>query len=323
MSDDPTLRVCDLHVGIKAVPLVKGVTFQVERGEMLALVGESGCGKSLTAFAITRLLPKGAQITGGSIDFGGVDLAAATERDMRDIRGRKIGLVLQEPMTSLNPLLTVGTQVAEPLLRHLGLSKSAARKRVQEIFELVGIREPGKRFDQYPHHFSGGMRQRIAIAIAISCNPGLLIADEPTTALDVTIQAQVMDLLNTLRRELSMSVILITHDLGVVAQWADRVCVMYGGRIVETASVARIFRSPAHPYSSGLIGASRASHVGHYDTARLYEIPGTAFSARYQPGCSFAPRCGRAEPTCRDRHPSLSLLGPGHSAACFHPEVDT
>ncbi len=252
----PVLEVLDLRIGFPGSVAVQGITFAIEEGKTLALVGKSGCGKSLTAFSILRLLPPTASIIGGQVVFDGLDLATVTGRKLREIRGKGISMILQEPMTSLNPVLTIGAQIGEVIRRHDRLSRSKTRVRVLELLDLVGIPDPQRRYDQFPHNFSGGMRQRVMIAMAVACNPRLLIADEPTTALDVTIQAQVMDLLNRLRKQLSMAMLLITHDLGAVAQWADRVAVMYAGRIVEQAAVDEFIASPKHPYSRGLLNSS-------------------------------------------------------------------
>ncbi|RWX74786.1 ABC transporter ATP-binding protein [Neorhizobium lilium] len=318
MKTVPVLEVLDLAIGFPAARAVHGVSFEIHKGEMMALVGESGCGKSLTAFAIMRLLPPGARIQNGQVIFDGTDLATISPRELRRIRGNGISLILQEPMTSLNPVLTVGVQVAEIIRQHQNLSRAAAKARVLELFDLVGITEPHKRYDQYPHNFSGGMRQRVMIAMAVACNPALLIADEPTTALDVTIQAQVMDLLDKLRRELSMAVLLITHDLGVVAQWADRVAVMYAGRIVETAPVQKFFSAPQHPYSMGLLNSSVSNGEGawHYTNHRLSEIKGSVASAAQATGCSFAPRCRHVIAPCHGGQPKLEAVEKGWLATC-------
>ena len=311
------LDVQDLAVAFGRTDVVHGISFQVAAGETMALVGESGCGKSVTAFAIMRLLAPTARIVRGRVMFGGMDLVTASARALRDIRGKQLSLILQEPMTSLNPVLTVGAQVAEMLRRHEPISRAAAHRRAVELLDLVGIPEPHRRAAEFPHNFSGGMRQRVMIAMAIACQPKLIIADEPTTALDVTIQAQVLDLLDGLRRKLGMAVLLITHDLGVVAQWADRVTVMYAGRIVEQASVRPFFASPRHPYARGLLGASVEEEAAHYTTRRLTEIPGSIASAAGEPGCPFAPRCPEMAPTCRTAPPGLTGAGPDHQVACF------
>ena len=305
------LDVRDLAVGFPGQVAVHGISFHIDAGETLALVGESGCGKSVTAFALMRLLPPTARILRGQVLFDGTDLVTASPRVMRDVRGKLISLIQQEPMTSLNPVLTVGAQIAESIRRHETLSRAAAWQRAEELLELVGIPEPARRAKEFPHNFSGGMRQRVMIAMAVACGPKLIIADEPTTALDVTIQAQVLDLLDDLRRRLGMALLLITHDLGVVAQWADRVTVMYAGRIVEQAPTRPFFAQPRHPYARGLLGASVSeasdgAEGGHYTTRRLTEIPGTIASAAGEPGCPFAPRCPEMIPACRTAPPALA-----------------
>jgi peptide/nickel transport system ATP-binding protein len=313
----PLLEVRDLAVSFPGHVAVHGVSFHIDAGETLALVGESGCGKSVTAFALMGLLPPTARIASGHALFDGVDLITAAPRVMRDLRGRLISLIQQEPMTSLNPVLTVGAQIAETIRRHEKLSRAAAWHRSEELLELVGIPEPARRAKEFPHNFSGGMRQRVMIAMAVACGPKLIIADEPTTALDVTIQAQVLDLLDDLRRRLGMALLLITHDLGVVAQWADRATVMYAGRIVEQASVRPFFRRPRHPYAIGLLGASVSDDdTAHYTTRRLVEIPGTVASAAGEPGCPFAPRCPQRIAACRAAVPALRPVEPGWDVAC-------
>ncbi|QCK84500.1 ABC transporter ATP-binding protein [Phreatobacter aquaticus] len=314
----PVLEILDLSVGFGDKPVVRGISLAIRNGETLALVGESGCGKSMTAFSILRLLPANAAILGGQVVFDGIDLASVEPRRLRDIRGKGISLILQEPMTSLNPVLSIGTQIREVIVRHENLSKAAAKQRVIDLLDLVGIAEPQRRYDEYPHNFSGGMRQRVMIAMAVACNPQLLIADEPTTALDVTIQAQVMDLLDRLRKQLSMAMLLITHDLGAVAQWADRVAVMYAGRIVEQAPVTEFFAGPRHPYSVGLLASSISEEEEwHYTNHRLAEIPGSIASSANVTGCAFAPRCPRRIAAC-DTVPALTGVAPQWSAACVH-----
>jgi peptide/nickel transport system ATP-binding protein len=327
LPEVPLLDVRDLAVGFPGHVVVHGIGFHIDPGETLALVGESGCGKSVTAFALMRLLPPTARILRGQVLFDGADLVTASPRVMRDVRGKLISLIQQEPMTSLNPVLTVGAQIAEVIRRHEPVSQAAARGRVVELLDLVGIPEPNRRADEFPHNFSGGMRQRVMIAMAVACQPRLIIADEPTTALDVTIQAQVLDLLDGLRRQLGMAVLLITHDLGVVAQWADRATVMYAGRIVEQTPVRPFFRHPRHPYSRGLLGASvnettgeahgRHHTQGHYTTRRLIEIPGSVASASGERGCPFAPRCPDMIPVCRAAPPPLEQLADGSEVACI------
>jgi peptide/nickel transport system ATP-binding protein len=321
----PVLEVLDLRIGFPQSVAVQGISFAIEQGKTLALVGESGCGKSLTAYSILRLLPETASIIGGQVVFDGLDLATVSARTLRRIRGKGISIILQEPMTSLNPVLTIGSQIREVILRHERLSRRKARERVIELLDLVGISEPQHRYEQFPHNFSGGMRQRVMIAMAVACNPQLLIADEPTTALDVTIQAQVMDLLDRLRRQLSMAMLLITHDLGAVAQWADRVAVMYAGRIVEQASVGEFFAGPKHPYSQGLLNSS-VGESAHYTSQRLTEIKGSIASAAGETGCSFVPRCPVAVAACRAARPRLETIGSGTvrtgwSVACSQLQI--
>jgi peptide/nickel transport system ATP-binding protein len=297
---------------------VDGVSFTVEAGETVAIVGESGCGKSVTAGSVLRLIPEPPGKIKGSIRFEGVDLLKLDERAMRDIRGNQISMVFQEPMTSLNPVLTVGRQIGETLRLHQGLGREAAERRVVEMLRLVGIAEPERRAREYPHQLSGGMRQRVMIAIALACNPKLLIADEPTTALDVTIQAQILDLMSELKQRVGAAIILITHDLGVVAEIAERVLVMYAGRKVEEAPVRELFRSPRHPYTQGLLGAlPRLGSSVNDKATRLVEIPGAVPSLKQRiAGCVFASRCALARDVCRHVPPALELKAPGHLAAC-------
>jgi peptide/nickel transport system ATP-binding protein len=311
------LDVHGLTVSLPHSKPVADLSFCVGRSETVAIVGESGSGKSLTALALLGLLPPAARVSAGKILFQDRDLARLPDRDLRHLRGREIAMIFQEPMTSLNPVVSIGRQVAEVLRRHEALTRFAARRRAVELLDLVRIPEPDRRFDDYPHQLSGGMRQRVMIAIAIACSPKLLIADEPTTALDVTIQAQVLDLLDRLRRELDMALLLITHDLAVVAEWADRIVVMYAGRKVEEAAVGALFSAPVHPYTRGLLSASpRLSAGQHYTRGRLVEIPGSIISAAGEPGCAFLPRCREALASCRTRVPPLIGVGAGHSVAC-------
>jgi peptide/nickel transport system ATP-binding protein len=303
---------------------VDGVSFRVEEGETLAIVGESGCGKSVTANSILRLIPQPPGKIAGSIRFQGVDLLKLPERAMRDIRGNDISMVFQEPMTSLNPVLTVGRQIGETLRLHQGLGWKPAEDRAVEMLRLVGIAEPHRRVREYPHQLSGGMRQRVMIAIALACNPQLLIADEPTTALDVTIQAQILDLLNDLKERVGAAIILITHDLGVVAEVAERVMVMYAGRKVEEAPVAQLFRRPWHPYTQGLLRAvpKLGSSLSGVES-RLAEIPGVVPSLKHRiSGCVFASRCVSATDLCRQVSPTLEAKAPGHVAACHYAPKD-
>ncbi|HND99265.1 MAG TPA: ABC transporter ATP-binding protein [Plasticicumulans sp.] len=298
---------------------VHELALTVAAGETVALVGESGCGKSATALALMRLLPPEAALSARRMRLGDVDLLGAAPRTLRALRGKRIAMVFQEPMTSLNPVMTVGRQIAEVLRLHEGMSRAAARRRAEELLALVRIAEARRCFDEYPHRLSGGMRQRVMIAMAVACTPQLLIADEPTTALDVTIQAQVLELLDTLRRQLGMGLLLITHDLGVVAQWADRVVAMYAGRVVEAGTAERFFAGvgPMHPYTRGLLNSTIGSHGdAHYRARRLQEIPGSIESAQGERGCAFAPRCPAVQPSCRVALPTLRAAGPEHQLAC-------
>jgi peptide/nickel transport system ATP-binding protein len=310
------LDIRNFSVRFSAAEPVKGVSFTAAPGEMLAIVGESGSGKSLTALGLIGLLPSHAK-AGGEILFNGRNLLALPEREMRRIRGRDIAMIFQEPMTSLNPVLTIGDQIVEVLRIHENLSRKQARARAIELLDLVSIPEAAKRIDDYPHQLSGGMRQRVMIAIAVACNPKLLIADEATTALDVTIQAQVLQLLDRLRSRLNMAVILITHDLGIVAQWADRVVVMYAGRKVEQGLPDAVFETPYHPYTQGLLSASpRLKADYHYRDGPLSEIPGSIVSAAGEKGCPFRPRCPVARAACGVSVPPLLSLSAGREVAC-------
>jgi oligopeptide/dipeptide ABC transporter ATP-binding protein len=320
----PLLRVVGLQTSLfnerVAVRVVNGVSFNLEADQTLAIVGESGCGKSMTALSILRLLPRPAgRITAGRVELDGRDLVTLSEAEMRAVRGDRISMIFQEPMTALNPVHTVGMQIVEALRAHRSIDRAAARKRAIELLDHVGISEPHRRVDEYPHRLSGGMRQRAMIAIALACEPRVLLADEPTTALDVTIQAQVLDLLARLRREHRMGVVLITHDLGVVAEIADRVIVMYAGYKVEETDTAALFRRPLHPYTQGLMQATpRPVKARGRTRARLREIAGTVPSlAGLPPGCPFAPRCDRVQPECRVSMPPLRRLADGHEVACF------
>jgi peptide/nickel transport system ATP-binding protein len=311
------LAVENLSVAFPGHVAVREVSFAIEPGETLALVGESGCGKSVTAFSVMRLLPSNARVVSGRILLDGADLMAASPAEMREVRGKKVSLIQQEPMTSLNPVLSIGAQIGEVIRRHEKVSRRAARARCIELLDLVSIPDAHRRIDDYPHNLSGGMRQRVMIAMAVACGPKLLIADEPTTALDVTTQAQVLDLLDDLRRRLSMAVLLITHDLGVVAQWADRINVMYAGRIVEQAAIRPFFAQPMHPYSRGLLGARVDVDADeHYSASRLSEIPGSVGSAAGEAGCPFAPRCPMVETACRAVPPTLLAFEAERHVAC-------
>jgi peptide/nickel transport system ATP-binding protein len=300
------------------VHAVDRVSFDLRPGEVLGVVGESGCGKSVTMMAILGLLPQTATVS-GKAGFDGLDLLAAPASKLRQIRGREISFVFQEPMTSLNPAFTVGRQVGEVLRRHMGLSRQDARARTIELLELVHIPAAARRVDEYPHQLSGGMRQRVMIAMAIACDPKILIADEPTTALDVTIQAGILDLMRELRERLETAIVLITHNLGVVADIADRVVVMYAGRKVEEAWVHELFARPQHQYTIGLLDA--IPRAGGADAnGRLREIPGRVPSlSRLPEECAFAPRCPLADGACLAAVPGLRLVEAGHVAACVHP----
>ncbi|NMB46337.1 MAG: ABC transporter ATP-binding protein [Firmicutes bacterium] len=298
------------------VPAVDGVDFAINRGETLGIVGESGCGKSVTSLSIMRLIPDPpGKIIDGEIVFEGSDLLKRTEAEMRKIRGNDISMIFQEPMTSLNPVFTIGNQIMEAIVLHQNLDKGAAREKAIEMLRLVGIPSPEKRVDEYPHQLSGGMRQRVMIAMALSCNPKLLIADEPTTALDVTIQAQILDLMRHLRDEFGTSIMLITHDLGVIAELAERVVVMYAGKIVERADVKPLFGDPMHPYTLGLLGSIPKLTE---QQSRLQVIDGVVPNPAFMPeGCRFHPRCKEAREICKAEQPELIQLKPGHEVACW------
>lgn len=297
---------------------VRGVDMAIQTGETVALVGESGCGKSVTALGVMRLVPMPpGKFESGRILYKGRDLLTIPEAEMQSLRGNEIGMVFQEPMTSLNPIFTVGDQIAETIILHQKKSAGAARELTLQMLRKVAIPSPERRIDQYPHELSGGMKQRVMIAMAISCRPSLLIADEPTTALDVTIQAQILDLLETLRADTGMSILLITHNLGIVAEYAHRVAVMYSGKIIEEAPTAELFKNPAHPYTQGLLRS-----LPHGEAGRpLESIPGTVPNpVRLPEGCAFHPRCPKAIPQCRENIPPLVALPdafPEHRAACL------
>jgi peptide/nickel transport system ATP-binding protein len=299
---------------------VDGVSFHVNAGETVAIVGESGCGKSVTSMSILRLIPEPPGKIAGSIRFQGRDLLKLSEPEMRAIRGNEISMIFQEPMTSLNPVLNIGRQIGETLRLHQGLSARDAEAKAVEMLKLVGIPEPVRRVREYPHQLSGGMRQRVMIAIALACNPKLLIADEPTTALDVTIQAQILELMRGLKNTVGAAIVLITHDLGVVAEVAERVVVMYAGKKVEEAPVVELFNTPRHPYTQGLLGSmpKLGSSLTGTET-RLAEIPGLVPSLKQKiPGCVFASRCPHATDLCVKVAPALEEKAPGHVAACHY-----
>ncbi len=298
---------------------IDGIDLDLFEGETLCLVGESGCGKSVTALSILRLLPEPpARIEAGEVRFRGTDLLRLPLEEMRHLRGNRIAMIFQEPMTSLNPVFTVGNQIEEVLQVHTEQSRSERRERVTELLELVGIPSPAERAGDYPHQLSGGMRQRVMIAMALACNPDVLIADEPTTALDVTIQAQILELIESLKERFRMAVLLITHDLGVVAEAAQRVAVLYAGRVVETGPVGPIFAEPRHPYTQGLMLAMPGARHGHRE--KLDVIPGRVPDLVSRPaGCSFRERCARERDVCRDVDPRLSPAGGGRAVACHNP----
>ena len=324
----PLLEIVDLKTwfftrdGI--VRAVDGVSFQVMPGETLAIVGESGCGKSVTALSILRLIPSPpGRIVSGAIRFAGRDLRELSEAEMRDVRGNDISMIFQEPMTSLNPVLNIGRQIGETLTLHQGLDKKAALAKAIDMLRLVHIPEAERRIEQYPHQLSGGMRQRVMIAMALACNPKLLIADEPTTALDVTIQAQILDLMRELKQKIDAAIVLITHDLGVVAEMAQRVFVMYAGRRAEEAPVGQLFRRPLHPYTRGLLASvpRLGASLGREPLPRLAEIAGTVPSLKEEIlGCPFAARCSFASDVCRREMPPFEEKEAGHYAACFHSD---
>ena len=321
----PLLSVRDLELGFVTpagrVRAVNGISYTVEPGEIVAIVGESGSGKTVAAQAVLGLIPQPpGEITGGEAVFDGENLLGLSEQRMRAIRGRRISMVFQEPMTSLNPVLSIGRQMTEAMRLHLGMTREAAEQRAVTLLGMVGIADPERRLRQYPHHLSGGMRQRVMIAIAIACEPVLVIADEPTTALDVTIQAQILALMQDLTRRLGVALVIITHNLGVVARYADRVNVMYAGRIVEQGSAGDVYRQPGHPYTIGLLNS-----VPRLDRPRdvpIEPIPGSPPDpSRLPPGCAFAPRCPHAVDRCRHEVPPVARFDAGHTARCWQTAV--
>ncbi|MCJ7641437.1 MAG: ABC transporter ATP-binding protein [Desulfobacterales bacterium] len=321
MQNQEILRVENLKTYFNTddgiVKAVDGVSFTLNQGETLGIVGESGCGKSVMNLSVMRLIPSPpGKITGGDIFFHGKSVLAMSEDELRDLRGNKISMIFQDPMTSLNPFLRISTQLVETLQLHQGLSKSEAREKAIQMLRMVGIPTPEKRIDAYPHQFSGGMRQRAMIAMALSCNPEILIADEPTTALDVTIQAQILEIIKDLTVKLNTAVILITHDLGVVSGLCNKICVMYAGRIVERGSTADLFRDPKHPYTRGLIrSVPRLDKPSH---ERLYSIPGTPPNLVNVPECCpFHPRCEHTMDICRGKFPEETDFGNAHRASCW------
>ena len=313
------LEVSDLHTTFKTdngdVSAVNGVSFNLEPGKTLGIVGESGSGKSVTAYSIMQILADNGSITGGSVKYKGEDITKWNKKQMAEFRGKCCSIIFQDPMTSLNPVFTVGYQLEEAVLLHTNRTKKEAKERAIEMLTLVGVNEPEKRVKQYPHELSGGMRQRVMIAMALACEPDILIADEPTTALDVTIQAQILDLMNQLKKETGTSILFITHDLGVVAEICDDVAVMYCGRVVERGDVKTIFSNPSHPYTKGLLGSiPRLGDAGK----ELKSIPGNVPNPKYMPkGCKFAPRCPYASEKCREAEPGFFQIGEGHISRCW------
>ena len=319
----PELLVKNLKVSFatskKELIAVRGISYQLNQGEILALVGESGCGKTVSALSILRLIqePPG-KIVSGEILFAGKDLLKLKKKELQDLRGKDIAMIFQDPMTSLNPVLTIGEQIIETLLRHTSLSRKKAREKSFRLLEQVEIPSPKQKLDQYPHQLSGGMRQRVMIAMALSCSPRILIADEPTTALDVLIQAQILSLLKKIKNDTQMSILLITHDLGVVAEVAERVMVMYAGEIVESGSVSDLFRSPLHPYTIGLMESIPTLESTQQKLSKLKEISGMVPSLSQVPsGCPFHPRCSAAETRCKTDKPKLKKISQTHSVSCW------
>lgn len=302
------------------VKAVDGVSYTVDEGETVAVVGESGCGKSVTAMSILRLIPwPPGKIVGGAIRFDGVDLLQLSEEEIRNIRGRDIGMIFQEPMTSLNPVLTIGLQLTETLLAHRDITEEKARERAVELLGMVGISEPERRLDQYPHHLSGGMRQRVVIAMALSCEPKLIIADEPTTALDVTIQAQILELMKELTKSMGVAMIVITHNLGVVARYADKVNVMYAGRIIESGTAQDIYYNPKHPYTLALLKS--VPRMDQARQAKLDPVDGQPPDlSQLDGGCAFRPRCRFATEKCAQEYPPLEKVSDSHATACWEKD---
>lgn len=319
-QSEALLNIEDLKVSFFTpsgeVRAVRGVSYKLKLGQVMGIVGESGSGKSVSAYSMMGLIPEPGKVMGGSITFDGRDILSMSERQMQTIRGNEIGMIFQDPMTSLNPVYTIGNQLMEAILRHEKVTRKEARDRCLHLLELVGINEPRKRLSQYPHEFSGGMRQRIMIAMALACNPKLLIADEPTTALDVTIQAQILELMKELRDKINMSIILITHDLGVVSEMCDTVIVMYAGVIVEAAPIDGIFYNPQHPYTWGLLKS--IPKISEDERERLIPIEGSPVDMlNVPPGCPFAPRCEHAMKICMREMPPYTHLEEGHQVACW------
>lgn len=319
MSNTPILQVKNLCTSFYTesgeVHAVNGVSFSLDKGKVLGIVGESGSGKSVTAYSIMRILTDTGKVTSGEVLFEGKNLLDFSKAEMRQLRGSKISIIFQDPMTSLNPVYTVGNQIREAIMLHTSRNKQQADQRALELLELVGVNDPAKRLKQYPHQLSGGMRQRVMIAMALACEPDILIADEPTTALDVTIQAQILDLLRNLKDKINSSIMLITHDLGVIAEMADYVVVMYSGRIVEQGTAQEVFLNPSHPYTVGLMASKP---VVNREVERLYSIPGTVPNPINMPDyCYFKDRCNRACAACEGEYPAQRYISPTHSVACY------
>ncbi len=319
----PLLSVEGLRVAAgNGVPIVEDLSLSLHRGETLCIVGESGCGKSLTALAVMRLLAGNLRITGGRVLLEGEDLVTMADDRLRAIRGDRMAMIYQEPLSALNPVMTAGAQLVEVLRTHRAMGRAAARARAIELLAMVRIPDPAARFDEYPHRMSGGMRQRVVIAMALACNPALLIADEPTTALDVTVQAQILRLIRQIQREANLGLLLITHDLGVVRQVADRVVVMYAGQVIEEGTVDQVLDHPRHPYTAGLI-AARPHGSFRLDGHRLAEITGSVPAPEARPAaCVFAPRCPRVQDDCRAVRPALLPGTAGHALRCYHPQPE-
>jgi oligopeptide transport system ATP-binding protein len=314
------LEVKDLNVSFFTyageVKAVRGISYELKPGEVMGIVGESGSGKSVSSYGLMGIIPEPGKVISGSIMFNGTDITKLSEKELLKIRGKEIGMIFQDPMTSLNPVYTVGDQIEETLKKHTNLNKEQRKARMIELFQLVGINQPEKRIHQYPHEFSGGMRQRVMIAMALSCNPKLLIADEPTTALDVTIQAQIIALLKELKTKINMSIIFITHDLGVIADICDKVAVMYAGNIIETGSIDEIFYSPKHPYTWGLLKS--IPKLNNEEHERLIPIEGNPVDLINPPkGCAFAPRCKHCMKICLDKVPPVYNVSEGHDTLCW------
>src|SRR6516225_9727622 len=308
----------EIRLRRSTVHALDGVSLTVDPGECLGIVGESGCGKTMTALSIMRLLPPGGHIVGGKVLLDGREISSLSDNDMRHVRGNEIGMIFQDPMTSLNPTMTVGDQIAETVVLHRGANAAQAKERAIEVLGLVGMPRPAERVSNYPHQLSGGMRQRVMIAMALACEPKLLIADEPTTALDVTIQKQILELIDDLRRRLGLAVILVTHDLGVIAGRADRIAVLYAGRVMESTTTARLFANPRHPYTEALFGALPEKAAG--GSERLYSIPGMPPDLTAPPAaCRFAARCRYVQDRCRQSEPPLEGDSWDHLFRCFFP----